>query len=121
MRRPLIIVLSGVAIAIVALMYVGPAFKSEASIKASLLAQMPVGSSVDEVRELAQKHGLEFSPANPNSFIVFLPGTTGVLVSAYSGLVSHDPFPYRSVVQATWMFDESNRLVEIIVHRPGHE
>jgi len=121
MKRPLIIAIAGIAVVIAAWFYLRPALMSEASIRASLLAQMPVGSSMDEVRALAQKQGWVESLSRIDSYMIFPPGTSGMTVTAFSGRLWHDPFPYRTEVGATWQFDASNRLYDIQISRYGFE
>jgi len=119
MKRPLIMVLVGIAVIIPAWFYLRPAFMSEASIRASLLAQMPIGSSMEQVRAVAQKQGWIESTARLDSYMIFPPGSPGLTVTAFSGRLRHDPLPYRTEVGATWQFDPSNRLYDIQVRRYG--
>jgi hypothetical protein len=121
MKRPLIIGISGIAIIIVAWVYLRPAWMSEASIRASLLGQTPVGSNMDEVRALAEKRGWTEPTAQLDSYMHFPVGSTGVVVTAFGGRLWHDPFPYRTEVRAIWEFNESRRLYDIVVHRYGFE
>jgi hypothetical protein len=121
MKRPLIIGIAGIAIVIAAWCYLRPVLKSEASIRASLLAQTPVGSSMDEVRALAEKHGWIGPAVRTDSYMAFYPHTTGVNITAFAGCLWHDPFPCRTRVVATWEFDDSHRLYDIRVHRFGAE
>jgi hypothetical protein len=118
-KRSLIVGLVGTAIIIAVSFYLRPAFIPETSIRASLLAQTPIGSSMDEVRAFAQKQGWIDSTPRLDSYMIFPPGTRGVEVTAFSGLLWRDPFPYRTQVQATWQFDfnNSNRLYDICVNR----
>jgi len=101
--------------------YLRPAFRSEASIRTSLLAEMPVGSSMTEVRALAEKRGWIEPGVKFDSYTIVSTGTTGVSVTAFSGRLRPDPFPYRTEVGATWQFDQSNRLFDIRVSRYGFE
>lgn len=121
MKRPLIISIVGFAIIIVAWLYFRPAWMSEASVRASLLAQMPVGSSLDKVRAFAQKRGWVEPAAQLDSYVIFPAGTSGLTVTAFSGHLWQDPFPYRTEVGAIWQFDPSNRLYDVHVSRYRYE
>jgi hypothetical protein len=117
MKRLLIIGMSGMGIAILAGFYFRPALMSDANIRASLLEQMPLGSNMGDVRALAEKKDWIEPGAQLTSYMIFRPGTTGMVVTAFGGRWKHDPFPYRAKIGATWEFDESDRLVDIRVHR----
>jgi hypothetical protein len=86
-------------------------------IQASLLAQTPIGSSMDQVRTFAEKQGWLTPPVRLDSYMTFGPGNNGTETTAFAGRVQVDPFPYRTVVIATWEFDASNRLFQIQVRR----
>ena len=117
MKRPLIICVVGIGVIIVAWFYLRPALRSEASIHELLLAQTPIGTSMDKVRASAQKQGWIESDVKMDSYMIFPPGSTGIVVTSFGGHLWHDPFPYQTEVGATWEFDESNRLYDITVHR----
>jgi len=89
---------------------------SEASVRASLLTQTPIGSSMETVRTLAERQGWIQSGEKLTSYLSFSTGT-GTVVNAFAGQVRHDPFPYQTAISATWEFDLSNRLVNVSVVR----
>jgi hypothetical protein len=121
MKRVLIIGIAVIFAVVSTRLYLRSARESEANIRASLLAQTPVGTSYDLVRSLAETNGWIGPAVYLNSYMVFPPGTNGIVVTSFGGRVRQDPFPYHTVVLATWEFDQSNRLFDIIVHRPGNE
>jgi hypothetical protein len=111
---------AGVLIVVAAWLYLRPAWFSENSIRASLLKQTPLGSSIAEVRALAEKkHWLApGAPVGDGIYWVGGPTTQGVEGAIIlSGRLQHDPFPYRTQVGASWLFDSSNRLVAVYVLR----
>ena len=120
MKRMPAIGISGIVVVIIAWLYLRPALMSEATIRASLLAQTQLGSSMDDVRALAEKNGWIEPGVKLTSYEAFGTGT-GIVVNAFSGRLKHDPFPYRTEVGATWEFDPSNHLVNINVNRYGFE
>jgi hypothetical protein len=115
-NRLVVMGVSGVVVLLATWLYLRPALTSEAGIRASLLGQTPLGSRTDEVRMLAEKRGWVEPGTRLDSYMGFAAGT-GRVVSALSGRIRHDPFPYRTAVSATWKFDASNRLVNISVMR----
>jgi hypothetical protein len=115
-KRLVFIGASGAIILVVAWLYLRPALMSEAGVRASLLAETPLGSSMDEVRVLAEKQGWIEPGVRLEGYETFATGT-GMVVNAFSGRLRNDPFPYRTAVSATWEFDLSNRLVNISVVR----
>jgi hypothetical protein len=117
MKPAPIIGLIGIVAIFVAWSYLRPALTPEASIRALLLAQTPVGSSMDEVRAFAQKRGWIGPAPQLQSYMIFRPRTSGVEVTSFSGRLWRDPFPYRTIVGAGWEFDSSNRLYDIRVTR----
>lgn len=117
MNRPIIIGITGITIIIVAWFCFRPALRSETSIQASLLMQTPLGSNMDEVRAFAQKQGWIGPAPRIDSYMIFPSHSSGVAVTAFGGLVWHDPFPYRTLVAATWEFDPSNKLYNVRVWR----
>lgn len=119
-KRFAIILGAGVLIVVAAWLYLRPAWFSEESIRASLLKQTPLGSSIVEVRALGEKkHWLApGAPAGDRIFWVSGPTTQGIEGAIIlSGRVQHDPFPYRTQVGASWLFNSSNRLVAVYVLR----
>ena len=116
-RRLVILLTSAIIILGGAWLYLRPALAPEASIRASLLAQTPLGSTMDEVRALAERQGwIEPGDVHLANYMTFVSGT-GTVVTAFAGRSRHDLFPYRSAVTATWEFDSSNRLVNVSVTR----
>jgi hypothetical protein len=115
-KRLAVIGVSGVVVVLAAWIYLRPALMSESSVRASLLSQTPLGSSIEEVRILAERRGWIEPGAKLTSYMTFETGT-GTEVTTFAGRVRHDPFPYRTTVSATWEFDPSNRLVNISVLR----
>jgi hypothetical protein len=56
---------------------------------------------MEEVRTLAEKRGWVTPDAMEASYMSFKTGT-GVDVTAISGIVQRDPFPYRTIRTAIW-------------------
>src|SRR6185312_12330187 len=117
MNRPIIIGITGITIIIVAWFCFRPALRSETSIQASLLTQTPLGSNMDTVRVFAQKRGWIGPAPRIDSYTIYPGHAPSVTVTAFGGLVWHDPFPYHTLVAATWEFDPSNRLYDVHVRR----
>ena len=115
-KRKLIIMAFGlVIVAIGAWFYSHSLFRSEASIRASLLKQMPLGSNSVDVREFVDKHGW---------LVRNYVGNTGFLkqeTSAPSEVVGVTSIEgnlgdyWLMNVTAFWGFDSSNRLVDVWV------
>jgi hypothetical protein len=121
MKRSLIIGLIGIVIILAVWFDLRPALTPTASIRASLLAQTPIGSSMDEVRAFAQKQQWIGPTPQLQSYTIYRSGTSSIDVTALNGRLWHDPFPYRTVVGAAWEFDSSNRLYDIHVTRIGFD
>jgi hypothetical protein len=121
MKRVLIIGIAAIFVVISAWLYLRSAQESESNIRASLLAQTPVGTSYALVRSLAETNGWIGPAVYLNSYMIFPPGTEGIIVTSFGGRVRQNPFPYHTVVLATCELDQSNRLFDIIVHRPRNE
>jgi hypothetical protein len=115
-KRSVVIAGSGVLVLCAAWLYLHPAWQSSASIRESLLQATPLGSSMAEVRSFAERKGWIQPNARLHSYMAFITGT-GMDVSAFSGELRHDPFPYRTSVGTTWEFNRSNQLVTILVLR----
>jgi len=110
---------AGALVVLAAWLYLRPAWVSEQSIRASLLKQTPLGSSMVQVHALAEKnHWLTPSTVGDGIYWVSGPTTQGVQGAVIlSARLRHDPFPYRTQVGASWLFDSSNRLVAVYVLR----
>jgi hypothetical protein len=123
MRTNRLLILGGLGAILLAVawVYFRPALTPEASVRASLLAETPLGTSMDAVRTSAERHGWVQPGAQLTGYMTFATSTgtvgTGTVVNAFSGRLRHDPFPYRTSLSATWEFDLSNRLVNISVVR----
>ena len=115
-KRPAIVAASGALVLLAAWLYLRPAWESETAIRDSLLKVTPLGSSISEVRSLAASRGWVQPDARVDSYVAFSTGA-GLDVSAFSGRLRHDPFPYRTAIAATWEFNRSNQLVNISVLR----
>jgi hypothetical protein len=114
-RRLIIIGVFGL-ILVAACLYLRPAWESEASIRIALLKVTPLGSSMGEVRSLAESRGWIQPDIRTDSYMTF--GTVGGTdVTAFSGRLRQEPFPYRTAVAATWEFNRSNQLVNIRILR----
>lgn len=113
-RLSIIAALGVVIIAITTWFYSYSFFRPEARIRASLLKQTPLGTDKTEVRTLVEKQGWVDPSSKEQSYFRFnLSG--GVSVTAIGGRLGHYSFPHSTVVSATWEFDSSNRLVDILV------
>ncbi|HLX70280.1 MAG TPA: hypothetical protein VKV04_11700 [Verrucomicrobiae bacterium] len=111
MKHILIICIASIAITIAGGIYLRPAFTSVASAQASLLAQTPIGSNMEEVRNLAQKQGW----IKPGAQI--FTNTLSGFPFSLQGILWHDPYPYDTWVEVGWRFDRSNRLDNVLVFR----
>lgn len=110
MKRTLIVAIILMAVALGAWIYLRPALTPVAEIRTSLLAQTPVGSSMEDVRALAQKQGLIGSTPQMEEYSIIRHKLPEVHVTGFPGWMPHDPFPYHSSVFIRWQFDSSNRL-----------
>jgi len=114
MRWPLIILVVAV-IAIVAAMTFriasNPLRRSDADLRAWLLAKTPLGSSSNEVHSVLQQHGWYtdgFRTTQPRPATdPFIAGELG----RYQGL------PWHVFVSAFWELDSSNRLARVRIRR----
>lgn len=117
MKRTLIVAAILIVIAFGAWIYLRPALTPVAEIRTSLLAQTPVGSSMEDVRVFAQKQGWIGSTPQMEEYGIPRHNLPEVHVTGFPGWMPHDPFPYRSAVFIRWQFDSSNRLFDIRVTR----
>ncbi len=115
-KRPLVVAASGVVVLLAAWVHLRPAWESEEDIHNALLRVTPLGTSMTEVRSVAESRSWIRPDVRTDSYITFATGTD-TDVTALSGQLRHDPFPYRTSVVATWEFNGSNRLVRISVLR----
>jgi hypothetical protein len=110
-KRSAIFIIAGVVIVFAAWLYLRPAWQPPASIRASLLRLTPLGSSIGSVLSVAKNKGW----VKRNGSVDYHP------LSQYpctlSGVLRHDPFPYRTSVWALWAFNRSNQLAEVSVSR----
>jgi hypothetical protein len=107
-------IVAGLLVVLAAGRYLRPAWESEASIRIALLEVTPVGTSLEHVRSLAESRGWIPPDVRTDSHVAF---GTGTDLIAFSGPLRRDPFPYRTVVAATWEFNRSNQLVNIRILR----
>jgi hypothetical protein len=115
-KRTGIITAAGILMAVAAWLYLHPAWESTASIRESLLCTTPLGTKMATVRALAERKGWVQSDARLDSYGTFENGAS-LPVTALSGDLRHDPFPYRTSVGVTWEFKPSNELANIRVLR----
>ena len=119
-KRFAILSSAGALVILLGWLYLGPALFSENSIRASLLKQTPMGSSMVDVRALAEKNHWLTPGAGPGHSIYWIsgPSVQGVEgANILCGRLRRDPFPYRTELEAAWLFDSGNRLVAITVIR----
>ncbi len=92
---------------------------SESKIRASLLKQTPLGSSLSEVRALVAKRGwLDQSYTGTNSgYYRQEPGERAYTVGVASicGQLGHYYHPFRTDVTAFWGFNADERLIDVWV------
>jgi hypothetical protein len=85
--------------------------RSDASIRARLISLTPLGSSIDEVRPILDRHGwneLGYQKTQPPpAQKPFLGGAVG----GYQGI------PWYTTVRAFWEFDENDKLKDIRIDR----
>jgi hypothetical protein len=115
-KRFVMLSVAGSLVIFGAWLYLRPALRSEASIRAWLLSQTPLGSDLEGVRARAQSRGWIGPDVRFDSYIGFSTGE-GLETKAFSGRLWRDPFPYRTTVDATWEFDRSKHLVSVRVSR----
>ena len=93
--------------------------RSESSIRASLLKQTPLGSSLSDVRAfVAKKRWLDQSYTGTNyGFYKQEPGEPAhtIGVSSICGHLGHYYLPFRTDVTAFWGFDGDGRLLDVWV------
>jgi hypothetical protein len=115
-KRSAILACSGLLVVAVAYLHLHPAWEPPAHIRDSILQVTPLGTSMSEVRSLAERKGWLQPDVHVDTYTAFGTGTP-VAASALSGQLRHDPWPYRTSVRATWEFNGSNQLVNISVLR----
>ena len=115
-KRSLIISVSGIVIVAVGVwIFSHSLFRSEASIRASLLRQTPLGSSSSDVRAFVDKQGwLVRNYVGSTSFLKQESGRPSEVVGVTSIEGNLGDFLNRNVT-AYWGFDSSNRLMDIWV------
>jgi hypothetical protein len=115
-KRSLIISVSGIVIVAVGIwMFSHSLFRSEASIRASLLRQTPLGSSSSDVRAFVDQQGwLVRNYAGSTGFLKQESGRPSEVVGVTSIEGNLGDFLNRNVT-AYWGFDSSNRLMDIWV------
>ena len=101
----------GILVVLSAWVSLHPGWESPASIRESLLRMTPPGTSIDGVLSLAQKRGW----VQRNASVNYQPADQ--YPCTLSGVLRHDPLPYRTSVWAHWVFNRSNQLAEITVSR----
>jgi hypothetical protein len=95
-----------------------PLHRSEASIRASLLRQTPLGSSSSEVRALLEQRGWLNRNYHGTTGYYYQPSTEPartVGVTSLSANLGDYGFPFRTNVSAFWGFDRDDRLIDIWV------
>jgi hypothetical protein len=94
----------------------GTMWESETSVKAALLKQAPMGSSVDQVRSVVQKHHwkeeFDWTGKPSEQSETFYPGVKGsrilgTYLGARGGLV------WTNHYQAFWGFDSHDQLIDL--------
>ena len=115
-KRNLIIAAFGlVIIAIAAWFYSHSLFRSETRIRASLLKQMPLGSSSADVHEFVDKHGwLVRNYIGNTGFVKQEAGATSEVIGVTSIRGNLGDYWLMNVT-AFWGFDSSNQLVDVWV------
>ena len=96
-KRSAVVAASGALVLLAAWFYLRPAWESETGIRNALLKVTPLGTSMREVRSFAESRGWVQPDVRVDSYMAFNTGA-GVDVSAFSGRLRHDPFPYRTAV-----------------------
>jgi hypothetical protein len=92
--------------------------RSEASIRASLLKQKPLGSSLSDVHAFVEKRRwIDRSYIGTTGFYEQEPGEPAhtVGVSSICGQLGYYYLPFRTDVTAFWGFDASGRLIDVWV------
>jgi hypothetical protein len=99
-----------------------PLRRSESSIRASLLKQTPLGSTLDEVRAFIERKGwLETNYIGSTGFHKQEgKGDSIVGVTSIRGELGHyrelpKPWPFETDVTAFWGFDKDGRLIDVWV------
>jgi hypothetical protein len=115
-KRKLIIIAFGLVIVVIgAWFYSHSLFRSETSIRASLLKQMPLGSNSVDVREFVDKHGwLVRNYVGNTGFLKLEAGAPSEVVGVTSIKGNLGDYWFMNVT-AFWGFDSSNRLVNVWV------
>jgi hypothetical protein len=114
-RKLTIAVLTLAIIAISTWLYSHSLLRSEASIRASLLKQMPLGSSSVDVREFVDKHGWRVSNYVGNTGFVKQEAGASSKVIGVTSIRGNLGDYWLMNVTAFWGFDSSNRLVDVWV------
>ena len=117
-RMLLLVVFTALVFVSVGLCVAYPLWRSESSIRAYLLRQTPLGSSIQEVRAFLERRGwLDRSYSGDTGYYfqpVGQPART-VGVSSLTGDLGQYGFPLRVSVTAFWGFDANDRLIDIWV------
>jgi hypothetical protein len=117
-RLARLLIYSAVIIGIAFLISSCSLLRSETSIRASLLKQTPIGSSLSDVRAFVAKRGwLDRSYVGTNGFLKQEVGSPiqVVGVSSICGQLGHYWLPFRTDVTAFWGFDANGRLIDVWV------
>jgi len=114
-RKLIIAVLGLVIIAVAAWFYSHSLFRSETSIRASLLKQMSLGSRLMDVREFVEKRGwLVRNYTGNTGFLKQVAGSPSQVIGVTSIEGNLGDYWLMNVT-AFWGFDSSNRLVDVWV------
>jgi hypothetical protein len=107
---------------------IGPLRKSQNDLKAWILKEVPLGSSVGQVKALikrrgwkllAEWHGNPSKVSSESASFNDYPGVKGEYF-IQADLGSYQGIPFRVGVDAHWGFDAAGRLVDLRI-RKGHE
>jgi hypothetical protein len=117
-KRSLIIVISGVVIVAIAIWMTSYSlFRSEASIRASLIKQTPLGTSSTDVRAFVEKHGWLVKNYVGNSGFLKQDSGRPSEVVGVSSIKGNLGDYWLMNITAFWGFDNSNRLIDVWVWR----
>ncbi len=98
--------------------FANPLRRSDASIKASLLRQTPLGSSRSEVGAVLERHGwLDRNYSGTTGYYCQAPGDPArtVGVTSLAGNLGDYGFPFPTNVAVFWGFDRDDHLIDIWV------
>jgi len=107
-----ILVIAGVlVVALAAAIASNPLRKSDADLRAWLLARTPIGTSLTDVRAMLDEHGWHEAGFQQTLPLPASPPFLGGELGGYQG------FPWYTTVYAFWEFDDDDRLKDIRFQR----